>query len=198
LKTGSSVIEVKTRMTGPHAIPNPNWLILKVRGEAVAVDLPGGKTLFALLRSETSADWAGGAMMTGMPGQTADRKNIPYEERHAAMLARKGVVTLPRTVQDGPRAWERVPAIPMLVTFTDPRDPKTVTRVDPDALEASFGKGVKLKRITVQVTDDDVTTGIEKRLGWLPRVYEFDFGQNFHPAGIPVGDFQRLFSTEFK
>lgn len=31
----------------------------------------------------------------------------------------------------------------------------------------AFGEGVKLKRITVEVTDDRVTTGIEERSGWL-------------------------------
>jgi hypothetical protein len=39
-----------------------------------------------------------------------------------------------------------------------------VQRVDPANLAASFGPGIRLKRITVEVTDDDVTTGIEKRL----------------------------------
>jgi hypothetical protein len=42
-----------------------------------------------------------------------------------------------------------------------------VQRVDPANLAASFGPGIRLKRITVEVTDDDVTTGIEKRLRWL-------------------------------
>ena len=54
---------------------------------------------------------------------------------------------------------------PMLVTFTDIDDPSSVQRVDPANLAASFGPGVTLKRITVEVTKDPVTTGIEKRLG---------------------------------
>ena len=56
---------------------------------------------------------------------------------------------------------------PLLVTFADPADPTSVQRVDPANLAASFGPGVTLKRITVEVTNDPVTTGIEKRLGWL-------------------------------
>ena len=55
----------------------------------------------------------------------------------------------------------------MLVTFADRDDPTSVARVDPDDLAASFGEGVKLRRITVQLTDDPVTSGIEERLGWL-------------------------------
>ena len=55
----------------------------------------------------------------------------------------------------------------MLVTFGDLSDPTSVAEVDPDDLAATFGEGVRLKRITVQLTDDPVTTGIEKRLAWL-------------------------------
>jgi copper chaperone CopZ len=46
---------------------------------------------------------------------------------------------------------------------------QAVQRVDPANLAASFGPGIRLKRITVEVTDDDVTTGIEKRLRWLSK-----------------------------
>jgi hypothetical protein len=56
---------------------------------------------------------------------------------------------------------------PLLVTFGDINDPKSVQRVDPANLAASFGPGIRLKRITVEVTDDDVTSGIEKRLRWF-------------------------------
>ena len=62
---------------------------------------------------------------------------------------------------------------PMLVTFTDIDDPKSVQRVDPANLAASFGPGIRLKRITVEVTDDDVTTGIEKRLRWLDHLEQY-------------------------
>lgn len=47
------------------------------------------------------------------------------------------------------------------------RSEKSVARVNPDDLEASFGEGVTLKRIAVGLTDDPVTTGIEQRLEWM-------------------------------
>jgi hypothetical protein len=56
---------------------------------------------------------------------------------------------------------------PLLVTFTDTNDPKSVQRVDPANLAASFGVGVRLKRIVVEKTDEAVTVGIRERLGWL-------------------------------
>ncbi|MGB7418161.1 MAG: hypothetical protein WA918_03180, partial [Erythrobacter sp.] len=39
---------------------------------------------------------------------------------------------------------------------------------------ATFGEGTSLKRITVKLTDDPVTTGIDERLGWLgdPQIME--------------------------
>lgn len=57
---------------------------------------------------------------------------------------------------------------PLLVTFTDITDPTTVKQVNPTNLAATFGPGVSLKRITLEITDEPVTEGkIEHVLGWL-------------------------------
>jgi hypothetical protein len=205
IKSGFSVIEVRTTMAGRVKLPDANALAIDVVGEAVTVNLGKRGLLFALLRSEGFPGWAGGAMTLVTPRPPIP--NAPGESRyvawHAKMIANKGVHVLPRYaphVQSppGPPAKPGDPPsdYPMLVRFTDISDPKTVERVDPDNLAASFGAGVKLKRITVELTDDPVTTGIEKRLGWLPRVYQILKGSNFRPAGIPVGNFRGLFTTE--
>ena len=55
----------------------------------------------------------------------------------------------------------------MLVTFGDLHDPKSVVTVDPADLAKSFGEGITLKRITVQITDEPVSKSIEKRLRLL-------------------------------
>ena len=60
-----------------------------------------------------------------------------------------------------------ISSLPRLVTFGNIADPESVERVDPRALETSFGVGVKLRQITVQITDDAVTADISKRLTWL-------------------------------
>lgn len=39
-------------------------------------------------------------------------------------------------------------------------------------MAASFGAGYRLKAITVEISSGPVTTGIEKRLGWLPEYYD--------------------------
>lgn len=63
---------------------------------------------------------------------------------------------------------------PLLVTFTDITDPTTVNQVDPTNLAATFGPGVSLKRITLQITDEPVTEGkIESVLGWLDDLKKY-------------------------
>ena len=56
-----------------------------------------------------------------------------------------------------------------MVRFSDIADPRTVEKVDPEDLVAAFGQGVKLRRVIVQLTDEPVTTGIEKRLRWMAK-----------------------------
>ncbi len=58
----------------------------------------------------------------------------------------------------------------MLVRFRNIADPASVEKVYPENLAKSFGPGVRLKRATIEISTDPVTTGIEKRLGWLNRL----------------------------
>jgi hypothetical protein len=57
--------------------------------------------------------------------------------------------------------------LPLLVRFRDIDDPKTVERVEPGDLAASFGPGVYLERATIEITKDSISKGIEKRLSWI-------------------------------
>jgi hypothetical protein len=60
----------------------------------------------------------------------------------------------------------------MLVTFGDINDPKTVMLVDPANLMATFGPGVGLKSVTLEITDEAVTAGqAETVLGWLESTW---------------------------
>lgn len=61
----------------------------------------------------------------------------------------------------------------MLVRFRDLNDPNSIVGVDPGNLQANFGAGVLLRRITIQMVDEDVTLGIEKRLWWLDNLKSF-------------------------
>ena len=63
---------------------------------------------------------------------------------------------------------------PMMVRFRNINDPKSVERVKPEA--------IGVKRILLETTSDDVTTGIEKRLGWLGDRGNVVSGSTINPA----------------
>jgi hypothetical protein len=158
-KTGSSVWSF-TLIQPTLALGSP--YDAKYAGEAVAVDLPGGQTLFALVKDQEM-----------LPERHFDDHNAGKGQDRMANLrnissAREAEVTLPcktppENADDNVRRQPEYDC-PMLVTFKDITDPTSVVRVDPDDLAATFGKGYSLKAITVQITDAPVTTGIEKRL----------------------------------
>jgi hypothetical protein len=163
VRTGSSVIQVTTSDgRNPGGLFPYGEVGTQVRGEAVATDLPGGRTLFALLQSEDrGVDAASYYALAALPPDPPITGTDAYPRMIAQLVKRRDLGTMPRK------------AYPVLVTFTDIRNPKTVARVDPDNLAASFGPGVTLRRITVQITDDPVTTGIENRLGWLDHLDKY-------------------------
>ena len=55
-----------------------------------------------------------------------------------------------------------------LVTFADVKDPKSVVEVDPNDLQATLGPGITWNEITLESTDEAITTGIAMKLPWLP------------------------------
>tara|TARA_R110002072_G_scaffold38314_28_gene111150 strand:+ start:3980 stop:4486 length:507 start_codon:yes stop_codon:yes gene_type:complete len=129
----------------------------------------GGQTLFALLRSVHSVDWAANVMQTLAPNTNDET----FEQELDNMLALKGEIVVPRMFPPVGHLPERT-AYPMFVTFGDLSEPTSVRQVDPDDLGGTFGEGYSLKRITVEITDDPLIFGIEERLTWLtdPTVME--------------------------
>jgi hypothetical protein len=61
--------------------------------------------------------------------------------------------------------------LPDLLTFADIRDPKSVIEVDPNDLQATLGPNITWNEITLESTDEPVTTGIKMKLPWLPAYY---------------------------
>lgn len=188
LRTGSSVIEVQTFIASSRAITSPGAVRMRARGEAVAVDMPDGRTLFALLRSENEVDWAGGIMFLLAPQYRGDNAALRTVR---AIQRNRSVRELPFSKVVGGGSLRR-DGWPMLVTFDDIDDPTSVAMVDPLDLAATFGEGVELKRITVQITDDPVTIGIEERLEWVGSSFK-EYSLADFPEGFPVGDFGGLF-----
>lgn len=159
---------------------------VKFRGEAVAVDLPGGQTLFAVLRGgDGYVDYG-----THIGGRAEVWGKSPDKARDAPVEL---YPTAPETA-----GLKHIDPLPMLVWFGDPADPASVVLIDPSDLAASFGPGVKLKQITIEATGDPVTIGINKRLRWL----DHHTGTLVtRPIGGTLGDLrleQRLNVTDFR
>ena len=158
LRSGSVVREVEQYI--PPSIPmlGEDRGGFAVKGEAVAIDIGAGQTMFALLRSENGdVDYAAtlpdralrSALMPGDP-------NARRSEKSAELWP-----VAPRTYK-----FANADRLPMLVKFVDINKPDTVEKVDANDLAKAFGAGVRLKRITISITDDPITFGIATRFGW--------------------------------
>lgn len=172
VRTGSSVIAVTWAMS--RTSPPLGGSSYSVEGEAVAVDLPGGQTLFVLLRSATDVDWAAWVIKRIPTAGKAEQAKPSPSERAEQIASEERYLDLVRADRGVHAVWRPAPphnlpglSIPYFVRFRDLADPKSVEQVAPDDLASTFGPGYRLKSLTVQVTDDPVTTGIERRLGWL-------------------------------
>lgn len=126
-------------------------------GEAVVVEVTPGRYLFALLGGPGKTEYMGSvaaASIAGREGRVID--GALFAEVQGGRDRAAGVITVPEV------------QYPMLVTFGDIADPASVKLVDPTDLAASFGPGVRLKSVTLEVTDEAVTLGrVEGVLGWL-------------------------------
>ena len=153
--SGSGVLEV--RAVDAKGIDGRLPMVGTV-GEAVVVDLGRRGSLFALLKRDYRRAERSGELSADVTLRVANKDDHKYER----------YVPLARDIAATEGVIEVLPEeLPMLVRFRNIADPATVEKVDPKNLAKSFGAGVRLKRATIEITSDPVTTGIEKRLGWL-------------------------------
>jgi hypothetical protein len=161
LKTGSSVVEALYDIQ-----PTWSWSGLgnytRVIGYAPTVDL-GDKGLLFLTFANAART----------PAETAELNNyvfcagndmycLPFEaygERGTSVTTHYYDRKAPLETllqQGGPRD---VPfaALPKLARFKDGDDPRLVVHVSPYDLAATFGPGIELKRVVLQLTDDPIT-----------------------------------------
>ena len=151
LYTGASVVKVTVQESEPLRKQLGYPLHFGAKGEAAYVELPDRRYLFALL---------GGGPPDSGPETNA--LNIFKEQLPKDNPERLVVLSKSHLKTEIPHSH-----LPLLVTFMDLTDPTTVKVVDPDNLAATFGEGVSLKRLTLEITDEPVTEGkIEQVLGW--------------------------------
>ena len=176
LKSGSSVMEItaykKMKLTSEeHA---RDW---EVKGEAVVVDLPDGP-MFVLMK--TGNGLREDLALMSMGALDPEFKNDVVES--AGRIAGSWS-TLRGDVRR--EDW------PLMVRFRDINDPKSVVKINPET--------VGVKRIVVETTSDEVTTGIEKRLGWLSAHRgALAYDGRMHPDHPEKDLNQNAFSTELQ
>lgn len=143
--SGSSVVEIRARFGQlPMSASEVNY---QIRGEATVVEVAPGRYLFALLGGSEERYYQ------------AVRDELPTTDRGEWLFLipkMQGVVTI------------RPNNYPILVTFSNIDNPKTVRRVDPNNIAASFGTAFSLQKITLEITDAPATYGHIKRvLDWI-------------------------------
>lgn len=137
----------------------------QTKGDAIFVDLGGGKNLVALLAHAGDKGLElDGMNYVALRAFNAAGVKVPF----IAMNKVTGVVPV------------KAPLIPILVTFTDINDPATAREVPASDLAAALGKGFGLQGVSVEVVSnglwpldlggslgEPVTRGIEAKLPWL-------------------------------
>jgi len=175
-RSGSSVIEVHARAGG---FLSSNEFVRGIKGEAVAVDLPGGKTLYALLRNTTQ-----GYDAASVYANYAYRSLLPptrdWREKFRELRSQRMPAALPAE------------NYPIFVTFDDPKDATSARVIDPSDL-SSLGPGLSFGGVEIAITTDPVTVGIKHRLP--------DFGSGTAYSKwveqLPYGDALRISPTDF-
>jgi len=182
--TGSSVVEVNaTYCPDGCGLAGDIEVGYDYRGEAVALEVLPGQWLFALIDNPAEV------MYRASPDQFG---GIPRHARGAWLAATPGQMEAVELTG----GWR-----PRLVTFGDIDEPVTVAAVDPDDLAATFGAGVQLVEVTLEVVREDVELDILSTLPWLESAWPNRLdGQRFgsRDSDFPVANTlsANSFSTE--
>jgi hypothetical protein len=189
IKTGSAVREVSNTASSleldwPNATNRA-----ELKGEAVVVDLGERGALFALLCYDRGIEDHARRIVYDVFPYSGGYSTVEGIRHYRNLKHREATLTQAQ--------------YPLLVTFKDLDDPKTVTRVldmewhgpttnamfsiKADHFEELFGKGVRLKEITIEMTDEPVTWEIDKYLSWLHELAGGYLHGGFTSRGAPLG-----------
>ena len=155
-----------------------------LRGDAVFVDLGGGKNLVSLLAHIDKKIDLDAINYVALRAYRAAGRNVSFNE----MNGLTGMAPVTGEL------------LPVLVTFTDLSDPATAHAVQPDDLEAALGKGVHLRGVSAEAVPnglwpldfggplgEPVTRGIETKLPWLSGA-DTAAAIALRAAGLPIGE----------
>ncbi len=164
VKSASGILSVR---------PNRNYggtgsgsSVPQTKGDALLVDLGDGRNLVALLAY--GADGSSFEDASFLPTRLYGARDRRVGFRDIKNFAGAPAVPVPEQLR------------PVFVAFADASDPKSARRVDANDLEASLGKGFRLRDLSIDVVanglwpidvggalGEPVTRGIEAKLPWL-------------------------------
>jgi hypothetical protein len=148
-RTGSSVLEVIARRQGQF-VPEARPLVSQLRGQAVVVDTPSGP-IFALLKLPHDNRTYLQAVTFALAPDLREGGWEPFWKAVKRLGGWFGDAKAELPRED----W------PVMVRFRNLDDPTSVEKVDPES--------VGVRRVVVETTNEDLTTGIQAQLGWLPK-----------------------------
>lgn len=150
VKTGSAVRKVDVAIKPyPLDARHPYRSKIKVKGEAVVVDLEERGVVFGLV----SPDSYRAELYKAFP---IDGPSTPEGSEYYDRLP----LGLKADLTEKNALW--------LVTFTDLNDPQSIKTVTSDNISDIFGQGIKLKNIILEITDQPVEWGMVKQyLKWF-------------------------------
>ncbi|SDO94947.1 hypothetical protein [Afipia sp. GAS231] len=149
--SGSSVIEVKVE-TQPRLLDSPRWNF-GINGDATFVDLGGGRNLVALLNPGPSKG-------TDVVTLLFRAFNVPFSADNAAEVAK-----LSGERRLDPANW------PAFVIFQDVNEARSIKAIDPPLLPDIYGSGARIESVTVSITSDPISRGLEEKLPWLASAF---------------------------
>jgi hypothetical protein len=198
-RKGSVVREVVAH-TEPRIIPEQGGAYAHIlQGEAIAIDLGKRGLLFGLMRGGNyDYEYPTHILLDAFPPPGAQNKYTPEAIRYYRSL--KNSKTTLHT------------SYPIFVKFSNLADPLSIELIatSPDqakeyaryyksgkisTINKAFGEGVKIKEMTIEVTDEPVSLEIDKTLNWLKGL-NGSYLDGKHSStgaafGLDTGSFQR-------
>ena len=162
-KTGSSIREIHITR-GPKILPESHSGKSEVRGEAVVVDLGSRGTLFAVMRNQKFGLNYGSSVF--FHAFSLDGP-LTVDGSRSFKNLKKGAVELPTELY------------PTFVYFKKDKGIfDSVAAVSPDEFEKIFGLGVRLQKVTIEITDEPISRADETvfpPFGSIPNMNRGDF-----------------------
>ena len=173
-KSASSVLKA-VYVKSPKWIPQNTSLSSGLHGEAVFLDLGGGKNIVALLALGANGEqWMGPDLAArALRGEGPEKMLKSFWYRDAPNWTGSADLT--------------EPLLPALVTFADPTKPETVRVIRPDQVETEIGPGFRFKRAWVEMTRDPIRRELKGRMPWVDDYAQETVAWRTIKAGNTVG-----------